>query len=194
MTEKEALALKEALVKFQPIIEGEEIMAITDHSALTWSRTYQNINRRLTTYGATFAGFNEKLKIVHRAGRVHSNVDPLSRLRRRIPFYDAPHYNNDPQIELNSSQVLDYYEKYREKVESMTHRILTMDKSRWLDSTIELKDIPVPYQTTTQMETQAYAHPEAIQEIVQGYEKDPHFSEVLTASGTITKGFSQYTV
>ena len=121
ITEKEALALKEALVKFQPVIEGEEIIAITDHSALTWSRTYQNINRRLTTYGATFAGFNEKLKIVHRAGRVHSNVDPLSRLRRRIPFYDAPHYNNDPQIELNSSQVLDYYEKYREKVESMTY-------------------------------------------------------------------------
>ena len=90
ITEKEALALKEALVKFQPIIEGEEIIAITDHSALTWSRTYQNINRRLTTYGAMFAGFNEKLKIVHRAGRVHSNVNPLSRLRRRIPFYDAP--------------------------------------------------------------------------------------------------------
>ena len=63
--EKEALTLKEALVKFQPIIEGEEIMAITDHSALTWSRTYQNINRRLTTYGATFATFNEKLKIIH---------------------------------------------------------------------------------------------------------------------------------
>ena len=114
ITEKEALALKEkeALVKFQPVIKGEEIIAITDHSALTWSRTYQNINRRLTTYGATFSRFNEKLKIVHRAGRVHSNVDPLSRLRRRIPFYNAPHYDNDPQIKLNSSQILDYYEKY----------------------------------------------------------------------------------
>ena len=39
-TEKEALALKEALVKFQPVLEGEHIMAVTDHSALTWSKTY----------------------------------------------------------------------------------------------------------------------------------------------------------
>ena len=112
VTEKEALALKEALVKFLPIVKGEEIIAITDHSALTWSRTYQNVNRRLTTYGATFAGFDEKLKIIHGPGRVHTNVDPLSRLNRFIPFYDAPHYNNDPQIELNSSQVVDFYQKY----------------------------------------------------------------------------------
>lgn len=76
----------------------------------------------------------------------------------------------------------------------MTYRILTMDKSRWLDSTIDLKDIPIPYQTATQMETQAYAHPEAIQEIVQEYKKDPHFSEVLKASGAIDNQFNQYTI
>lgn len=33
-TEKEALALKEGLIKFQAYIEGEEILAITDHAAL----------------------------------------------------------------------------------------------------------------------------------------------------------------
>jgi len=43
-TEKEALALRDSLVKFQPIIEGESITVITDHSALTWSKTYQGIN------------------------------------------------------------------------------------------------------------------------------------------------------
>lgn len=67
VTEKEALALKEALVKFLLIIQGEQIITITDHSALTWSCTYQSVNRRLTTYGTTFAGFEEKLKIIHRA-------------------------------------------------------------------------------------------------------------------------------
>jgi len=36
--EKEALALKDALVKFQPLIEGEMITAITDHSALTGAK------------------------------------------------------------------------------------------------------------------------------------------------------------
>lgn len=39
-TEREALALKEALIKFQPYIEGEKIIAVTDHAALTWARTY----------------------------------------------------------------------------------------------------------------------------------------------------------
>jgi hypothetical protein len=76
-TEREALALKEALIKFQPFLEGEEILAITDHAALTWSKTYQNVNRRLLTWGTIFDAY-PTLKIVHRAGRVHSNVDPVS--------------------------------------------------------------------------------------------------------------------
>ena len=33
-TEREALAAKEGLVKFQPFIEGEKILLVTDHSAL----------------------------------------------------------------------------------------------------------------------------------------------------------------
>ncbi len=88
-TEREALALREGLIKFQPYIEGEQVIAITDHAALTWSRTYQNVNRRLQTWGTTFAAYPD-LKIVHRAGRVHSNVDPISRLRRRVPLQDGP--------------------------------------------------------------------------------------------------------
>src|ERR1700683_3612448 len=43
-TEREALALKEGLIKFQPYIEGETILAVTDHAALTWSKTFQNVN------------------------------------------------------------------------------------------------------------------------------------------------------
>ena len=43
-TEKEALALKDSLVKFQPLIEGEMITAIMDHSALQWSSTFSNTN------------------------------------------------------------------------------------------------------------------------------------------------------
>jgi len=43
-TEREALALKEGLIKFQPYMEGETILAITDHAALQWSKTFQNVN------------------------------------------------------------------------------------------------------------------------------------------------------
>ena len=87
-TERETLGVKEALVKFQPFIEGEKIIVITDHAALIWSRTYENANRRLATWGAVFAAY-PGLDIVHRAGRVHSNVDPLSRLAR-IPSHQSP--------------------------------------------------------------------------------------------------------
>ena len=87
-TEREALGAKEALVKFQPFIEGETVILITDHAALQWARVYENANRRLAAWGAVFAAY-PGLKIVHRAGRIHSNVDPLSRLPR-IPPHNSP--------------------------------------------------------------------------------------------------------
>lgn len=70
LMEREALALKDRLIKFQPYIEGEVIYAVMDHAALIWTKTYQNINRRLLTWGAIFAAYPD-LKIVHCAGRVH---------------------------------------------------------------------------------------------------------------------------
>lgn len=87
-TEREALGVKEALVRFQPFIEGERITLITDHAALQWARAYKNANRRLAAWGAVFAAY-PNMKIVHRPGWVHSNVDPLSRLPR-VPFNIAP--------------------------------------------------------------------------------------------------------
>ena len=61
--EREALALKEGLIKFQPYVEGEVILAVTDHAALTWSKTFQNVNHRLLTWGTVFAAYS-KLQIV----------------------------------------------------------------------------------------------------------------------------------
>ena len=66
-TEREALAAKEGLVKFQPFIEGEDILLVTDHSALQWARTYENANRRLAAWGAIFSAYAPKLEIIHRA-------------------------------------------------------------------------------------------------------------------------------
>src|SRR6201996_7050511 len=78
-TKREMLALKEGLIKFQVYLEGEKVYAITDHSALTWGSTFHNVNRRLMTWGTILAAY-PGLEIIHRAGRVHSNVDPISRL------------------------------------------------------------------------------------------------------------------
>jgi hypothetical protein len=51
-------------------LEGEVILAVTDHTALTWSKTFQNVNRWLLTWGTVFGAY-PKLQIVHHAGRVH---------------------------------------------------------------------------------------------------------------------------
>jgi dUTP pyrophosphatase len=64
------------------------------------------------TWGLTFSAFN-KMKIVHKPGRLHSNVDPVSRLPRNIPQYESPDHANDPVVELNPNQDLNFYEKYK---------------------------------------------------------------------------------
>ena len=97
-TEREALAAKEGLVKFQPYIEGEKVLLVTDHSALQCARTYENSNRRLAAWGAVFSAYAPNLEIIHRAGRVHSNVDPLSRLPRAPPDHISPLQDKEPSI------------------------------------------------------------------------------------------------
>lgn len=103
MTEREALAAKEGLVKFQPFIEGEKVLLITDHSALQWARTYENSNRRLAAWGAVFSAYMPNLEIIHRAGRVHSNVDPLSCLPRAPPDHISPPHDKELTIKTDFS-------------------------------------------------------------------------------------------
>jgi hypothetical protein len=85
-TEREALAAKESLVKFQPFIEGEQILLITDHAALTWAKTYENVNRRLASWGLVFAAY-PKLKIVYRAGT--DSKDEFSANSEDVPADDS---------------------------------------------------------------------------------------------------------
>lgn len=99
-TEREALAAKEGLVKFLPIIEGEEVTLVTDHAALQWAKTYENANKRLAAWGAVFSAFAPFLDIVHRPGRVHSNVDPLSRIPREPPEHTSPRNDSAKSLEL----------------------------------------------------------------------------------------------
>ena len=108
-TEREALAAKEGLVKFQPFIEGEKILLVTDHAALQWARTYENANRRLAAWGAVFSAYAPGLEIIHRPGRKHSNVDPLSRLPRVIPSFTSPLKDESSSIQINVAELSDNY-------------------------------------------------------------------------------------
>src|SRR5439155_11875124 len=118
-TEREALALKEGLIKFQVYLEGEEFKAITDHAALTWSRTFQNVNRRLLSWGTVFAAY-PGMKIIHRAGRVHSNIDSISRLRRRIPLQEGPVSDDTPHLVMTNedSPIKSLYKEIGDRFEA----------------------------------------------------------------------------
>jgi hypothetical protein len=113
-TEREALAAKEGLIKFQPFIEGERILLVTDHSALQWARTYENSNRRLAAWGAVFSTYAPGLEIIHRPGRVHSNVDPLSRLPRAAPPHVSPEREDVKSIVM-SGDLTDAQEGWRDR-------------------------------------------------------------------------------
>jgi hypothetical protein len=197
-TEREALALKDGLIKFQPYIEGENILAITDHAALTWSKTFQNINRRLLTWGTIFAAYPE-LKVVHRAGRVHSNVDPISRLRRRIPLQEGPSTDTTDSVVLepNEDGLGKFYQDLGKDFES---RILTLsaelEKENWEQETkcfntsvsteesSHLGNLELPFSTAQGYTVLIGLQDEEIQETVQAYTQDPHFRRVLQALRT----------
>lgn len=193
-TEREALALKEALIKFQPFIEGVRTLAITDHAALTWSKTFQNVNRRLLTWGTVFSAYPD-LKIIHRAGRVHSNVDPISRLRRRVPFEVSPSSDDIRALKLNDfgDPLRDMYaelgERFEEKLLTVATRFVQAeDKASISDFQLDAGSvaiasesgvIEVPYITSSAYSVLIGLSETEIGQWVQAYKTDPHFSEVL---------------
>lgn len=147
-TEREALALKEGLIKFQSLIEGERILAITDHAALTWARTFQNVNRRLLTWGAIFNAYPD-LHIVHRAGRIHSNVDPISRLRRRVPYQDGPPNEDPPDLTLGSQindPLKNAFDELGERFEERLLRVATKHSQVLTEEQLN-REVPKTYTT-----------------------------------------------
>ena len=97
-TEREALAAKEGLVKFQPFIKGEKVTLVTDHTALQWAKTYENSNRRLAAWNTVYSAYAPNLEIIHRLGRVYSNIDLLSRLKQYAPEHISPAVHNKPTL------------------------------------------------------------------------------------------------
>lgn len=190
-TEREALALKEGLIKFQPLLEGESIYAITDHAALTWSKTFQNVNRRLLTWGLVFSAF-PNMKIIHRAGRIHSNVDPISRLRRRVPTNNGPITAPIEGLSLKefNSPLKHMYDefgpRFEEKLltvaahyaESEHQELPFLFNTRTEHITFTGSTIQLPYVTAQNYSTLISINQNEISEWVSAYATDKHFSAV----------------
>ena len=191
-TEREALAAKEGLVKFQPFIEGEKILLVTDHSALQWARTYENSNRRLAAWGAVFSAYMPNLEIIHRAGRVHSNVDPLSRLPRAPPDHISPLHDDGPTIKTDFS-IAEKQEQQADRAPARTafaiwsiEECLVGHRSAWPSSAeiqTEAQGEPDPsteYWDTTNPPPNLHVaiDDSFIQDWVEGYKTDQAFSSI----------------
>ena len=144
MTKWEALAAKESLICFQPFIEGERVLLVTDHAVLTWAKTYENGNRRLVAWGLVFAAYPQ-LIIVHQPGRTHSNVDPLSRLPH-IPQYISPARNDlpSPAALTEHEDLQSAWEAFIKECEhAVESKTITMRcKAKWLTGVLAMPKEP----------------------------------------------------
>lgn len=80
-TELECLAVYWSFCKLSHYIDGcDGLTVMTNHHALLWLwNVKQTTNSRLHRWATLLNPYRAKLKVVHRAGANHSNVDPLSR-------------------------------------------------------------------------------------------------------------------
>ncbi len=59
----------------------------------------------MAAWGTVFSAFSPNLKIVHRPGRRHSNVDPLSRLPRDPPSQVSPKDPTESTLQPNNDLI-----------------------------------------------------------------------------------------
>ena len=77
-TEKECLAIVWAIGHFRHYLFGRRFHIVTDHAALTWLMTAVHKNNRLSRWSLKLQGYD--FEISHRKGKLHTNVDTLSRM------------------------------------------------------------------------------------------------------------------
>ena len=79
-TEMECLGLVWCLDKLAHYVDGSQLRLVTDHNALKWIWGIKSdVNARLFKWSLILSSLKDKVTIVHRPGRFHQNVDPLSR-------------------------------------------------------------------------------------------------------------------
>ena len=104
ITEKECLGVVWAVKHFRVYLYGKLFTIITDHSSLVWLMNIKDPNGRLARWSLYLQTM--EYDIVHRAGRIHSNVDVLSRPVLSIEMLDSQRADQEDSIEKS----LDVYE------------------------------------------------------------------------------------
>jgi hypothetical protein len=79
ITELECLAVIWSVRHFHQYLHGQKFTVITDHAALRYLMNLSNPVGKLGRWLMTLNGY--ELEIINRPGKLHSNVDTLSRIR-----------------------------------------------------------------------------------------------------------------
>ena len=119
-TELEALACVYAIKKMRHFLLGITFTFITDHSSLVWILNFKNPSGRVARWGLLLAEFS--FKIIHRPGRLHSDVDHLSRApvlpSEETDIFDEVPCMNIENINIHESQIND---RYCQKIKNALH-------------------------------------------------------------------------
>jgi hypothetical protein len=82
ITEKEGLALLEAIRSFRPYLANSKFTVFTDHLALKWFQTIKNATGRLARWSVELSSYN--FEIIHKSGKSLGNADALSRRQYEV--------------------------------------------------------------------------------------------------------------
>lgn len=164
-TELECGAVVWALRRLQHFVDGADVHVFTDHQALQWILSYKDAvknNDRLMRWSLELRRYGDKLKITHRPGNRHGNVDALSRLI--APSLSPDHPLDDLEgevfITIDVSEVWSlHYERDRTwkrlwvalgNNKSKNHFLRLDDRLYLVDTTSGLRRLCLPAAKTTQ--------------------------------------------
>ncbi|GBP37144.1 Retrovirus-related Pol polyprotein from transposon 412 [Eumeta japonica] len=94
-TEKELVAIKWAVQHFRPYLYGRKFKIVTDHRPLTWLFNVKDPGSKLIRWRLQLEEFD--YEIIHKPGKINSNVDCLSRIPIRNITVDKSETYNDFQ-------------------------------------------------------------------------------------------------
>uniref|UniRef100_A0A669C557 Gypsy retrotransposon integrase-like protein 1 n=1 Tax=Oreochromis niloticus TaxID=8128 RepID=A0A669C557_ORENI len=77
VTRRELLAIILGLRHFRPYLYGKKFLLRTDHASLTWLLSFKELEGQLARWLETLQDYHFEVR--HRAGRLHTNADALSR-------------------------------------------------------------------------------------------------------------------
>ena len=83
-TRKELLAIVKFTRHFRHYILGQEVLCRTDHSSLTWLTSFKEPTGQLARWLEELSSYN--IHVIHRAGKLHTNADSLSRIPMESPY------------------------------------------------------------------------------------------------------------